>query len=99
MPVVSISDAQREPLPWVNWQATVYHGLPDDLYRFRAAPGTYLAFLGRISPEKRVDRAIEIAKRVRMPLKIAAKVDREQPDGRTAERGELIGLDQAARRT
>ena len=80
MPVVSISDAQREPLPWVNWQATVYHGLPDDLYRFRAAPGTSLAFLGRISPEKRVDRAIEIAKRVRMPLKIAGKVDRVDED-------------------
>ncbi len=80
MPMVSISGAQREPLPWVNWQATVYHGLPDDLYSFRAAPGTYLAFLGRISPEKRVDRAIEIAKRVRMPLKIAGKVDRVDED-------------------
>ena len=76
MPVVSISDAQREPLPWVNWQATVYHGLPQDLYRFRPEPGTYLAFLGRISPEKRVDRAIEIAKQIGMPLRIAAKVDR-----------------------
>ena len=80
MPVVSISDAQREPLPWVNWQATVYHGLPEDLYSFRAALGTYLAFLGRISPEKGVDRAIEIAKRVRMPLKIAGKVDRVDED-------------------
>src|ERR1043166_7432964 len=76
MPVVSISNAQRTPLPWANWQATVYHGLPADLYRFHAQPGSYLAFLGRISPEKRVDRAIEIAKRVRIPLKIAAKVDR-----------------------
>src|SRR6266516_4589217 len=76
MPVISISNVQREPLPWANWQATVYHGLPADLYRFGAQPGTYLAFLGRISPEKRVDRAIEIAKRVRIPLKIAAKVDR-----------------------
>ncbi len=76
MPVISISNVQREPLPWANWQATVYHGLPADLYRFRAQPGSYLAFLGRISPEKRVDRAIEIAKRVRIPLKIAAKVDR-----------------------
>jgi glycosyltransferase involved in cell wall biosynthesis len=75
MPVVSISDAQREPLPVANWQATVYHGLPADLYRFRAKPGHYLAFLGRISPEKRVDRAIEIARRIGMPLKIAAKVD------------------------
>ena len=80
MPVVSISDAQREPLPRANWQATVYHGLPDDLYRFRPEPGTYFAFLGRISPEKRVDRAVEIAKQVGMPLKIAAKVDRVDND-------------------
>ena len=75
MPLVSISNAQREPLPWVNWQATVYHGLPNGLYRFHAAPGKYLAFLGRISPEKRVDHAIEIAKQTGIPLKIAAKVD------------------------
>ncbi len=75
-PLVSISDAQRGPLPWVNWQGTVYHGLPLDLHTFRDGPGQYLAFLGRISPEKRVDRAIEIAKAVGMPLKIAAKVDR-----------------------
>jgi glycosyltransferase involved in cell wall biosynthesis len=75
MPVVSISTAQREPLAFANWQATVYHGIPEDLYRFRAEPGSYLAFLGRISPEKRVDRAIEIARRVAMPLRIAAKVD------------------------
>jgi glycosyltransferase involved in cell wall biosynthesis len=75
MPVVSISDAQRQPLPWINWQGTVYHGLPESLYTFRDRPGTYLAFIGRICPEKRVDRAIEIAKRLGMPLKIAAKVD------------------------
>jgi glycosyltransferase involved in cell wall biosynthesis len=74
-PVVSISTSQRTPIPWANWQGTVYHGLPDDLYSFRPEPGSYLAFLGRISPEKRVDRAIEIAKRVQMPLRIAAKVD------------------------
>ncbi|GAB4356855.1 MAG: glycosyltransferase family 4 protein [Immundisolibacter sp.] len=76
IPVVSISNAQRQPLPWLNWQGTVYHGLPEDLYRFYPEPGSYFAFLGRISPEKRVDRAIEIAKRVGIPLKIAAKVDR-----------------------
>src|SRR6266480_6343769 len=76
MPVISISNGQRQPVPWANWQATVYHGLPADRYRFRAEPGSYLAFLGRISPEKRVDRAIEIAKQVGMPLKIAAKIDR-----------------------
>jgi glycosyltransferase involved in cell wall biosynthesis len=74
-PVVSISDAQRRPLQWLNWQATVYHGLPDDLYVAREAPGDYLAFLGRISPEKRLDRAINIAKRVGMKIKVAAKVD------------------------
>jgi glycosyltransferase involved in cell wall biosynthesis len=75
VPVVSISDAQREPLPRLNWQGTVYHGLPEDLYTFRPEPGPYLAFLGRISPEKRVDRAIEIAQQLGMDLKIAAKVD------------------------
>jgi glycosyltransferase involved in cell wall biosynthesis len=75
MPVVSISDAQRAPLPWLNWQGTVYYGLPEGLYTFRPEPGTYLAFLGRLSPEKRVDRAIAIAQRLGMPLKIAAKVD------------------------
>jgi glycosyltransferase involved in cell wall biosynthesis len=75
MPVLSISNAQRKPLPWVNWLATIYHGLPEDLFRFRPKPGSYLAFLGRISPEKRVDRAIEIAKRAGIPLKVAAKVD------------------------
>ncbi len=76
IPLVSISDAQRHPLPWVNWQGTVYHGLPLDLHTFRAHPrGDYLVFLGRLSPEKRVDRAIDIAQRIGMPLKIAAKVD------------------------
>jgi glycosyltransferase involved in cell wall biosynthesis len=80
MPVISISNGQREPLPWANWQATVYHGLPTDIYRFRPEPGSYLAFLGRISPEKRVDRAIEIAKQIGMPLKIAAKIDRVDKD-------------------
>lgn len=76
MPVVSISNHQRAPLPHANWQKTVYHGLPADLYDFKPKPGHYLAFLGRISPEKRPDRAIEIAKRVGIPLRIAAKVDK-----------------------
>jgi glycosyltransferase involved in cell wall biosynthesis len=81
MPVVSISNAQRTPLPWINWQATVYHGLPHHgLFTFRGRPGDYLAFIGRISPEKRVDRAIEIAQRAGMRLKIAAKVDRADRD-------------------
>jgi glycosyltransferase involved in cell wall biosynthesis len=76
VPVISISDAQRDPLPNLNWQGTVHHGLPEDNYRFYSKPGKYLAFLGRISPEKGVDRAIEIAKRAGMPLKMAAKVDK-----------------------
>lgn len=76
MPVVSISNAQRAPLPAAWWLATVPHGLPEKLLKFNAHPKGYLAFLGRISPEKRVDRAIEIATRVSMPLKIAAKIDK-----------------------
>ncbi|ORJ53258.1 glycosyltransferase family 4 protein [Geothermobacter hydrogeniphilus] len=76
MPLVSISDAQRAPLPFANWLGTVHHGLPKELFRLQEQPGDYLAFLGRISPEKRPDRAIEIARRAGIPLKIAAKVDR-----------------------
>ena len=75
LPLVSVSDAQRVPLPELNWVATVYHGLPNRDLQFCPGKGTYLAFLGRISPEKRVDRAIEIAKACGWPLKIAAKVD------------------------
>ncbi|HEV2132805.1 MAG TPA: glycosyltransferase family 4 protein [Terracidiphilus sp.] len=75
MPLVSISNSQRTPISWANWVATVYHGLPEDLYLPQERAGKYLAFLGRICPEKRLDRAIEIARRVGMPLKIAAKVD------------------------
>jgi glycosyltransferase involved in cell wall biosynthesis len=75
IPLVSISESQRIPLAFANWQATIHHGLPLDLYHFRSEPGRYLAFLGRICPEKRVDHAIEIARRAGMPLKIAAKVD------------------------
>jgi glycosyltransferase involved in cell wall biosynthesis len=75
-PLVSISQDQRRPLPPVSWAGTVYHGLPLDLLPFSpAAKGGYLAFLGRISPEKRPDRAIEIAKRSGVPLRIAAKID------------------------
>lgn len=74
LPLVSISDSQREPLPWVEWVGTVHHGLDPAEYTFRPKPGEYLAFLGRMSPEKGVDRAIEIARRAGLPLKIAAKV-------------------------
>jgi glycosyltransferase involved in cell wall biosynthesis len=75
LPFVSVSDAQREPLPNQNWIATVYHGLLNRELLFSAGDGKYLAFLGRISPEKRVDRAIAIAQACGWPLKIAAKVD------------------------
>ena len=75
-PVISISKHQQLPLSWANWQGTILHGLPEKLYSLREEPGRYLAFLGRISPEKRVDRAIQIALRSGLPLKIAAKVDK-----------------------
>jgi glycosyltransferase involved in cell wall biosynthesis len=75
-PLVSISDSQRTHLPFANWVATVYHGMQADVSTwFSARPQGYLAFLGRMSPEKGPDRAIEIAKRLGMPLKMAAKVD------------------------
>jgi glycosyltransferase involved in cell wall biosynthesis len=77
MPLVSISEDQRRPMPpHVTWLATIYHGLPSSSCPYNAAGGDYLAFLGRISPEKRPDRAIAIAKRAQVPLKIAAKVDK-----------------------
>jgi glycosyltransferase involved in cell wall biosynthesis len=77
MPLVSISDAQRKPVPTANFVATVLHGIPSHLYTPIFNPrGGYVAFLGRISPEKRPDRAIRIAQRLGVPLKIAAKVDR-----------------------
>lgn len=74
-PMVSISSSQRAPLPWLNWRATVHHGLPLGLYSLHAQPQDYFAFVGRISPEKRADRAIEIAHACGTPLRIAAKVD------------------------
>ena len=73
--LVSISDDQRRPLPLANWKATVHHGMPGETYKFSPKAQGYLAFLGRISPEKRPDRAIEIAVKLNTPLKIAAKVD------------------------
>jgi glycosyltransferase involved in cell wall biosynthesis len=80
IPIVSISNSQRQPLPWAGWAGTVYHGLPADLYRFSDGPGDYFAFLGRISPEKRLDRAIDIAQHLGCELKIAAKIDRDDRD-------------------
>jgi glycosyltransferase involved in cell wall biosynthesis len=85
MPLVSISDSQRKPLSGARWVATVYHGLPDPVCPYNPAPrGDYLAFLGRASPEKGIERAIEIARRAGLPLRIAAKVDRaDEPYWRT----------------
>ncbi|MBT1071426.1 glycosyltransferase family 4 protein [Pelotalea chapellei] len=80
IPVISISDSQRAPLPWLNWHGTVYHGLPNDLLPFNPKGGEYLAFLGRISPEKGVDSAIAIALKSGIKLKIAAKIDRGDRD-------------------
>lgn len=74
-PLVSISDNQRKPLPYANWLATVHHGIPSQLFDYCAEHRGYLAFVGRISPEKRPDRAIEVARRAGVQLKVAAKVD------------------------
>ncbi len=75
MALVSISDAQRAPIPHMNWVGTIHHGLPDDFLEFKPQPGKYLAFLGRISPEKGIGLAIDTARRAGIPFKIAAKVD------------------------
>jgi glycosyltransferase involved in cell wall biosynthesis len=80
IPVVSISDAQREPVPQAGWVRTIHHGLPEQLLTPVPIEPSYLACLGRISPEKGIDRAIAIAKRCGLPLKIAAKVDRMDRD-------------------
>jgi glycosyltransferase involved in cell wall biosynthesis len=80
LPVISISNAQRRPVPQAGWVRTVYHGLPADLLQPQPTTPSYLAFLGRISPEKRVDRAIRIAERCGVPIKIAAKVDKVDQD-------------------
>lgn len=75
VPLVSISDAQRLPLPGACWAGTVYHGLPPDSFRFQPTPDDYFVFIGRISPEKRADRAIAIAEACGLPIRIAAKID------------------------
>ena len=76
IPLVSISNSQRFPLPDVNWKKTIYHGLPEELYTYYESEGQYLAFIGRFSPEKGPDRAIELAKATGLPLKLAAKVEK-----------------------
>jgi glycosyltransferase involved in cell wall biosynthesis len=80
IPVISISNAQRRPVPQARWLRTVYHGLPEKLLTPQPTTPSYLAVLGRIAPEKGVDRAIRIALRCGIPLKIAAKVDRADQD-------------------
>jgi len=75
LPIVSISDAQRRPVRHARWLRTIHHGMPERLLTPRRVEPSYLAFLGRVSPEKRLDRAIHIATRCGMPLKIAAKID------------------------
>jgi glycosyltransferase involved in cell wall biosynthesis len=75
LPLVSVSEAQRLSYPTSNWVRTIYHGLPAELYSFHPGPGRYLAFLGRISPEKQPDSAIAVARRTGVPLRIAAKID------------------------
>ena len=76
MPLISISDAQRTPIPWANWIATVYHGLSTTQFTLSDSTDNYLAFVGRVSPEKGVDRAIKIAQDAGIKLKIAAKIDK-----------------------
>jgi glycosyltransferase involved in cell wall biosynthesis len=79
-PLVSISDSQRRPIPTANWAATVYHGMPPEQFRFRERGEPYLAFVGRVSPEKGVDDAIRIARMAGLELRIAAKVDKSDRD-------------------
>ena len=78
--LVSISDHQRRPLEFANWIGTVHHGLPPGMFTASTRPGSYLAFLGRISPEKGPEKAIRIARRAGIALKIAAKVDRQDQE-------------------
>ncbi len=92
MPLVSISDAQRAPLPSARWISTVHHGLPAQLFDFHPHPDDYLAFLGRTSPEKGIHTAIEIARRADLPLKIAAKIDRVDQEYFDTEIAPLIEL-------
>ena len=78
VPLISISNDQRRPCPDAAWEGTVYHGLPRTLFDYRERPDNYLVFLGRMSPEKGITRAIEIARRCGMPLKVAAKIYPEE---------------------
>jgi glycosyltransferase involved in cell wall biosynthesis len=90
IPVVSISDSQRKPLPFANWKNTIYHGLPENLFKVNKKTGDYLAVVGRISPEKGIDRAIEIAIKAGIPIKIAAKIDKADEEYYEAHIKELF---------
>ena len=92
MPVISISNSQRRPVPQAGWVKTIYHGLPAQLLTPRPVRPSYLAFLGRISPEKSVDRAIRIAERCGLPIKIAAKIDKVDWDYFEEEIRPLLAL-------
>jgi glycosyltransferase involved in cell wall biosynthesis len=91
VPLISISDSQRTPLPHANWIRTVHHGLPESMITPGRGDGGYVAFIGRISPEKRLDRAIRIAQAAGVPLRIAAKVDRADKDYFEDEIAPLLG--------
>lgn len=80
IPVTSISFSQRKPLPWLNWAGNVHHGIPENLYQFHEKASGYLAFVGRVSPEKGLAKAIDIAIRSEKTIKIAAKVDKADRD-------------------
>lgn len=80
VPLVSISDSQRLPIPSAKWVGTVYHGIPENLYGLRQKSGDYLVLVGRISPEKKVESAIHIAIKSEMPIRIAAKIDKQDVD-------------------
>jgi glycosyltransferase involved in cell wall biosynthesis len=80
VPLVSISDNQRKPLAFANWVKTIYHGLPLNLYTPKTTEGNYFAFVGRFSPEKGAEQAIEIAKKTGIPILIAAKIDKADAD-------------------
>lgn len=80
IPVVSISNHQRQPVPFADWRGTVYNGIGEDLYTFRNHRGNYLAFLGRISPEKGVEDAIRIAERAGMDIRVGGKIDKVDQD-------------------
>jgi glycosyltransferase involved in cell wall biosynthesis len=96
VPLVSISNAQRAPVAWANFVATVHHGIDLDQCTFNPRSGEYLAFLGRISPEKGLDAAIRVARRAGMPLKVAARLPLPFQTDPNARRLGVLGAGGAA---